>query len=110
MRRSTCQPERDFQPGTLGDGVERACAAVAVASLAIEPCEDVSAAAQMVTREQRPGRHASFNKEAKQPSEYAQHVVDRLGLRPIGHRSREAVDAFRDHLGYPRFLPARCAS
>ena len=69
MRRSTCQPERDFQPGTLGDGVARACAAVAVASLAIEPFEDVSAAAQMVTREQRPGRPPrSTKKRSNRPS------------------------------------------
>jgi hypothetical protein len=37
---------------------------VAVASLAIEPCEDVSAAAQMVTREQRPTRLVQQRSEA----------------------------------------------
>lgn len=42
--------ERDFLSGTLSDGVERARAAVPVASLAIEVREHASAAARMATQ------------------------------------------------------------
>jgi len=42
--------EREFLSGTFGDGVERARAAVPVASLAIEAREHASAAVRMVTK------------------------------------------------------------